>query len=122
MIVARMKEKYDVVRENRRYMISSINDYIICFAMKVLASKLIRKMHPTQCTADEITLVQLYAEGIQINWSHFLLNKLLQESIEPQEDGKAFHYSWLLILISFNAWSNPPSYQGVDLSVHYRGA
>ena len=36
-ITTRMKEKYDVIRENIGYFISSINYYTIRFAAKVLA-------------------------------------------------------------------------------------
>ena len=49
----------------------------------------------------------LCAEGVQINWSQFLLNELLQEEALAQEKDTTLHYSWLLILISFTVWSQP---------------
>ena len=66
-------------------------------------------------------LVALCAEGVQINLSQFLLNKLLQDAASPQEEGTPFHYAWLLILISFTVWSDPVDYQLVDFPVIYRG-
>ena len=44
MISVRMKEKYDVIRDKRGFLISSINDHTVCFAAKVLASKMLHKM------------------------------------------------------------------------------
>ena len=77
-----MKKKYDVVRSKRGFLIHSINNPIVCFAAKVLASKLLRKMHPDQCTAGAILLAKLCAVGVQINWCQFLLDKLVQDTID----------------------------------------
>ena len=62
-------------------------------------------------------MVELCAEGVQMNLLHYLLNELLVDVEESQEKGTTFHYSWLLILISFVAWSEPTNYQGVDIPV-----
>ena len=67
-------------------------------------------------------LVALCAEGVQINWSQFLLNELLQDASLAQEEGTSFHYSWLLILISFIVWSKLEDYQQVYLPIRCRGA
>ena len=67
-------------------------------------------------------LAALYTEGVQINWSHFLLNELLQDASLAQEEGTSFHYSWLLILISFIVCAELADYQPLDLHVSYRGA
>ena len=64
----------------------------------------------------------LSAKGVQINWSQFFLNELLQDASLAQEEGTAFHYSWLLILISFTVWSEPTDYQPIDLPITRRGA
>ena len=56
-----------------------------------------------------------------MNWSHYVLNELLQDAKESQEKGNAFHYSWLLILILFVASAKPTNYQGVDIPVRCRG-
>ena len=57
--------------------------------------------HPNQCTIGAVMLAALCAKAVQINWSQFLLNDLLQDAASSQEEVTAFHYSWLFILISF---------------------
>ena len=53
-----------------------------------------------------------------INWSHFLLNDVLEDAVQAQEESKTkFHYSWLLILISFVVWLDPSDYQPLDVPV-----
>ena len=69
-----------------------------------------------------IAVENLCVAGVQLNWSHYLLNELLAYAEESHEKGSAFHYSWLLILISFVAWEEPTNYQGVDVPVVCRGA
>ena len=72
-------------------------------------------MRPDQCMVGAFTLADLCAQGVQINWCHFLLKELIQDSIDAQERGWAFHYSWLLILISFIGWYEQEHYQGVNV-------
>ena len=52
-----------------------------------------------------------------MNWETFMLNELLVDSIEVQEQGKPFAYCWILILIYFVAWDEPPNYQGMEMNV-----
>ena len=79
-------------------------------------------MRPNQCTVGTIAATELCVEGVQINWSQFLLNKLLIDAFKSQEKDNAFHYSWILILISFVTWVEPPNYQWVDLPLRCRGS
>jgi hypothetical protein len=46
-------------------------------------------------------------EGIQMNWASYLVNQLEQDCREAQDQGYEFHFSWLLILITFIAWEMP---------------
>ena len=46
-ISTQMKKKYDIVRENIVYMISSINYYTIHLVAKVFSSNLMQKIHRT---------------------------------------------------------------------------
>jgi hypothetical protein len=39
-----------------------------------------------------------------MNWVSYLVNWLEKEWHEAQDQGYEFHFSWLLILISFIAW------------------
>ena len=73
MITVWMMDKYNVVRDNRCFRITSINDYTILFFVKVLALKLFPMMCPNQCSAREIALAELCAKGVHINWSQYML-------------------------------------------------
>ena len=105
MPMNKMKDKYDLSRDTKGFLISSINDHIVRFTTKVLATKLLRKMRPNQRTACTIAVVELCVKGVHMNWSYYLLNELLEDVEESLEKVIAFHYSWLLILISFVGWS-----------------
>ena len=65
---------------------------------------------------------KLCAVDGQLNCSQYLLNELLVYAEEAQEKGNTFHYSWLLILISFVAWEEPANCQGVYVPIGCRGA
>ena len=117
MLTNKKKCKYNVFRDKRGFLIISINDHIVQFTSKVLATELVRQMQPNQCTTSTIAMTKICAELIQMNWSHYLLNKLLEYVKEFQGKGIAFHYSWFLILISFVTWSELANYQGVDIPV-----
>ena len=89
----RMKDKYDLTRDNKVFRISSINDRNVRFAAKVLARKWLCKVWSTKCIVGVVALAELCAKGVQINWSQFLLNELLADAVESQEKDNAFHYS-----------------------------
>lgn len=38
-------------------------------------------------------------EGVQFNWVEFLYEEFLNNYKEAQEQGKSFHYAWLLLCI-----------------------
>ena len=61
-------------------------------------------MQSNQCTIGMIAATKLCASSAQLKWSQYLLNELLEDAEEAEEKGNTFHYSWLLILISFVAW------------------
>jgi hypothetical protein len=42
-----------------------------------------------------------------MNWAQYLVNQLDLDCIEVQDQGYEFHFSWLLILITFIAWELP---------------
>ena len=114
-----MKGKYQLVHGGNDYLISSINYIAVRSAEKILCSKVLRKIRPTECTTATIELAEQCMQGVQINWSQFLLNELMDDMVDMQELLSAkFHYSWLLILISFVAWT-PPNYQPMDILVEY---
>jgi hypothetical protein len=73
----------------------------------MIAGKLVCNNQPTQVTGFVVDLTRKCAEGIQMNWLKYLLNKLELEYREVQYQGYEFHFNWLLILIAFIAWEMP---------------
>ena len=78
---------------------------------RILESNIVRKGHPIQCTSGVIACVHKCCEGVQMNWSLFLLNQLIEDAIAVQARERPFTYSWLLILIALVAWMEPEDYQ-----------
>ena len=54
-----------------------------------------------------IQLASRYKKGVCFNWSQYLCNEFLANVRESQEQGQAFFYSWLLLLIALVAWEAP---------------
>ena len=42
-----------------------------------------------------------------MNWASYLVNQLELDCREAQDQGYEFHFSWLLILITFISWEMP---------------
>jgi hypothetical protein len=42
-----------------------------------------------------------------MNWVKYLVNQLELDCREAQDQGYKFHFSWLLILITFISWEMP---------------
>jgi hypothetical protein len=57
-----------------------------------------------QVTGFVVDLIGKCVEGLQMNWEKYLVNQLDQDCCEAQDQGYEFHFSWLLILITFIAW------------------
>ena len=91
VVMTMVKDTYDLTKANRGFLISSINDYIVLFDVKVLSCKMLCKIRPTQCTAGGVVLAELCVEGVHINWSQFPLNELLEYAAMSQESGRYFH-------------------------------
>jgi hypothetical protein len=51
-----------------------------------------------------VDLVGKCVEGMQMNWVSYLVNELEKDCCEAQDLGYEFHFSWLIILITFFAW------------------
>jgi hypothetical protein len=51
-----------------------------------------------------VDLVGKCIEGMQMNWVSYLINKLEKDYHEAQDKGYEFHFSWLLVLITFVTW------------------
>jgi hypothetical protein len=55
------------------------------------------------------------AEGLQMNWVKYLVNQLELDCREAQDQGYEFHFSWLLILITFIVWEMPEGATFLDI-------
>ena len=78
--ISRIKKKYGMVKASRGFLILSINDPNVHFTAKILSYKMLWMSGPNQCTTGIVALDKLCAEGVQINWSQFLLNELLHDT------------------------------------------
>ena len=95
-----MMTKYQLVCDEKRFLLSSIDDSVVRVAEKILLSKVLRNMRPTECTTTIVELEKKCVQGVNINWSQFLLNELMENTHDMKEHPMMkFHLSWLLILI-----------------------
>jgi hypothetical protein len=107
-LAQRIKDTYgDVEKGKRGYKVASIQNGAVCLACQLIVGKLVRKNRPTQVTGFVVDLAGKCVEGLQMNWVSFLINQLEKDCREAQDQGYEFHFSWLLILITFIAWEMP---------------
>lgn len=66
-MATKMKEKYNMTRDEMRFKIASINNQAIQFVSKELAVKCLWKIQPTQVTAKVIIVAEQYIAGVQMN-------------------------------------------------------
>ena len=84
---------------------------------------MLHKMRPNQCSVATMDLVDLCVLGAVFNWFRYLLNELIDDVTHAHHKASyKFHYSWLLILISFTMWGNPPDYVQMDVLLPCLGA
>jgi hypothetical protein len=107
-LAQRIKDTYgDVEKGTRGYKVASIQNGAVHLAFQLIAGKLVRKNRPTQVTGFVVDLAGKCVEGLQMNWASYLVNQLELDCCEAQDQGYEFHFSWLLILITFTAWEMP---------------
>ena len=111
----KLKRNYDVVRDKHAYISKTINDKFVRVAAKFLAVKMVRKNILNQCTLGVIACTKKCVEGVQMNWSLFLLNQLKEDAMLVQEGKRSFTYSRLLIVIVLVGWMEPEEYLGMDV-------
>ena len=63
-----------------------------------------RKCHADEVPAPVVALAAQCTEGVQFNQVNYLCGEFLANYREAQEQGKTFHYVWLLLLIVLVAW------------------
>jgi hypothetical protein len=73
-------------------------------AYQLIVGKLVRKNIPTQVTRFIVDLAGKCVEGQHMNWVKYLVNQLELDCRKARDQGYKFHFSWLLILITFVSW------------------
>jgi hypothetical protein len=76
----------------------------VCLAFQLIAGNLVRNNRPTQVTTFVVDLAGKCTEGLQMKWVQYPVNQLKLDCKEAQDQGYKFHFSWLLILITFITW------------------
>ena len=66
-MATKMKEKYNMTRDEMGFKIASINNQAIHFVSKELEVKCLWKIQPTQVTAKFIIVAEQYIAGVQMN-------------------------------------------------------
>ena len=79
----------------------------MCLSCELIEGKIVRKNRPTQVTGFVVDLVEKCVEGLQMNWKKYLVNQLELYYRKAQDQGYDFHFSWLLILITFTTREIP---------------
>jgi hypothetical protein len=74
-LAQRIKEAYGEVEKGKRgYKVASIQDGTMHLSCQLIAGKIIRKNRPTQVTGFVVDLAGKCVEGMQMNWSSYLVN------------------------------------------------
>jgi hypothetical protein len=101
----KIKEAYGNVEKGARgYKVTSIDSGTVYLTYQMIAGKLVCKNRPTQVSGFVVDLARKCLEGVQMKWSKYLVDQLELDCREAQDQGYEFHFSWLLILITFIAW------------------
>lgn len=106
-----MKAKYKLEKKKRGYAISSIKDKGVHIETQLLAGKVMRKCRADEVPVPVVALDEQCTEGVQFNWVKFLYEEFLLNYREAQEQGKTFHYAWLLLSILLVAREMPEDSQ-----------
>jgi hypothetical protein len=100
-----IKDTYaDVEKGTRGYKVASIQSGIVRLTCQLISGKLVRKNCPTQVIDFVVDFAGKCAEGLQMKWAKYFMNQLEIDCKEAQDQGYKFHFSWLLILITFITW------------------
>jgi hypothetical protein len=107
-LAQRIKETYgDVEKGTRGYKVASIQSGTVHLAYQLIMGNIVCKNIPTQVTGFIVDLAGKCTKGLQMNWEQYLVNQLELDCREAQDQGYEFHFSWLLILITFITWELP---------------
>jgi hypothetical protein len=104
-LMQKIKGTYDDVEKGKQgYKVASIQNGAVHFSFQLIVGKIVWKNRPMQVTGFFVDLTGKCVEGLRMNWEKYLVNELDQDCHKDQYQGYEFHFSWLLILITFIAW------------------
>jgi hypothetical protein len=86
------------------YKVASIQNGAMHLSYQLIVGKIVRKNKPMQVTGFVVDLTRKCVERLQMNWASYLVNQLELDCHESHNQGYEFHFSWILILITFTAW------------------
>lgn len=84
-----------------------IEDEMLRFIVQLLAGRVLRKCKPTEVPIVAVDLAAQEKDEKSYNWCLYLLNQFMEDYVGAQENNQLFHYSWLLVLITFVSWEEP---------------
>ena len=79
-----LKKCYALENDGRAYRIDSINNRAVRNGASILVGKVVRKNHLVQCNFGVIACAKLCVQGVQMNWSLFLMNLLAKDALTAQ--------------------------------------
>ena len=81
-----------------------------------------KKCRPTEVPALVIRIAINCTEGYSYNWVAYVVKEFLEDARNEEEKGRAFHYSWLIVLIALVGWKEPTETQFAVVPAHMPGA
>lgn len=94
-----MKKKYKMEKWQRGYSIDNISDKAVHIATQLLVRKVMWKCCSNEVPLIVVALVEKCVVGEWFNWVQFFCDEFLTNYRKVQEEGKTFHYVWLLFSI-----------------------
>ena len=80
-----MKHLYNLQKGGRAFDATIIEDDMVQFTIQLLAGRLLRTCHPTEVPAIVVDLAHCVKEGVEYNWSLYLLNQFIEDCKAAQE-------------------------------------
>ena len=74
-----------------------------------------RKCRPNEVSAPIVSIAANCAKGYSYKWAEYIAKEFLEDIRDAQENGRPFHYSWLIVLIALVGWKEPTEAQFVDV-------
>jgi hypothetical protein len=85
-LTQRIKDTYgDVEKGKRGYKVASIQNGTVHLACQLIVGNIVRKNKPMQFTRLVVDLIGKCIEGLQMNWTSYLVNQLDQDYREAQD-------------------------------------